>query len=243
MRVAPILFMMPLLSSRNLPNLMKAGLALVVSLVLWPVVNVGIGLFPSEPFSFCFYMISEFMIGFVLGLSIRLIFGGLQLAGEFVGFQMGFAMANVIDPQSGMDTTLIAQFHYLLGLLIFLSIDGHHWFFRALVQSFHLLSPGDFFLQEGLYRHILELSGKIFIIAVKIAAPVMAILILVQIALGIVAKMVPQVNVLISGFPLTIGLGLIFLGLSMELLGPYLKGLLDESGKGLVYTLLPLMKR
>ena len=71
----------------------------------------------------------------------------------------------------------------------------------------------------------------------------MAILILVQIALGILAKMVPQVNVLISGFPLTIGLGLIFLGLSMELLGPYLKDLLDESGKGLVYTLLPLMKR
>jgi flagellar biosynthetic protein FliR len=188
-------------------------------------------------------MISEFMIGLLLGLSIRLIFGAIELAGEFVGFQMGFAMANIIDPQSGLDTTLLAQFYYLLGLLIFLSIDGHHWFFRALVQSFHLLSPGEFYPQEGLYIHLLNLSGRMFLIAFKIVAPVTAILFLIQLTLGIVARMVPQVNILISSFPLTISVGMIFLGLSMELLGPYLKTLLDESGKDLVMTLLPLMKR
>jgi len=243
MRVAPILFMMPPLNAGNLPNLLKAGLTLMVSLILLPVVKVETNLFPSEPLSFVFFMISEFMIGFLLGLSVRLIFAGIQLAGEIVGFQMGFAMANVVDPQSGMDTTLIAQFHYWLGLLIFLSVDGHHWFFKALAQSFHLLSPGDFGPQEGLYRHFLNLSGEMFLVAVKMVAPVMAILIFVQIALGVVARMVPQVNVLISGFPLAIGLGLIFLGLSMELLWPYLESLFDESSKGLVMTLLPLMKR
>jgi flagellar biosynthetic protein FliR len=243
MRVAPILFMMPLLSSRNLPHRLKAGLTLAVSFVLWPVVKVEPFLFPSGLFGFAFYMFSEFMIGFLLGLSIRLIFAGIQLAGEFIGFQMGFAMANVLDPQSGMDTTLMAQFHYLLGLLIFLSIDGHHWFFKALIQSFHLLSPGEFYLQKGLYQHFLNLSGKMFLIAIQIVAPVLAILILVQIALGLVSKMVPQVNILISSFPLTISLGLVFLGLSMELLYPYLENLFDESGRGLILTLLPLMKR
>jgi len=243
MRVAPILFMMPLLNTRTLPHLLKVGLTLAVSLVLWPIVKIEAPLFPAEPYGFGFFMISELMIGFVLGFSVRLIFTGIQLAGEFAGLQMGFAMANIIDPQSGMDTTLIAQFYYFTGLLIFLSIDGHHWFFRALVQSFDLLPPGEFHFREGLYQHLLNLSGRMFWIALKMVAPVMAILILIQIALGVVARMVPQVNILISSFPLTIGLGLIFLGLSLELLWPYLKDLLNESGRGLVMTLLPLMKR
>jgi flagellar biosynthetic protein FliR len=242
-RVSTVLFMMPVLNPSNLPVMVKVGLTLTVSLVLWPVVKWEASSLPSEPYAFGFFMISEFMIGFLLGLSIRLIFAAIQLAGEFAGFQMGFAMASIIDPQSGLDTTLLAQFYYLLGLLIFLSIDGHHWFFRALVQSFHLLSPGEFYPQERLYLHLLNLSGRMFLIAIEVVAPVTAILFLTQLVLGIVARMVPQVNILISSFPLTISLGLIFLGLSMEFLGPYLQTLFDESGKGLVMTLLPLMKR
>ena len=136
---------------------------------------------------------------------------------------MGFAMAHIVDPQSGMDTTVIAQLYYFLGLLIFLSIDGHHWFFKALVQSFHLLSPGELHLQEGLYRHLLNLSGKMFLIAIQDCRSRHGDPILIQIALGIVAKMVPQVNILITSFPLTIGLRLIFLGLSMDSCGPILK--------------------
>ena len=243
MRVAPILFMMPLFNARNLPNLLKVGLALTVSLVLWNVVKIEDSFFPSEPFGFAFLMISEFMIGFLLGLSISLIFAGIQLAGEFAATQMGLAMANIMDPQSGFSSTLIAQFYYLTALLLFLAIDGHHWFFRALAQSFHLLPPGTWVLREGLYQHLLGISGKMFLIALNIVAPVMAILILVQIALGLVARMVPQVNILMSSFPLTIGLGLVFLGLSLDLLQVYLKTLLEEAGKGLVMTLLPLMRQ
>jgi flagellar biosynthetic protein FliR len=152
-------------------------------------------------------------------------------------------MANIIDPQSGTNNTVIAEFYYLLSLIIFLSVDGHHWIFRALAQSFHVLSPGKIHFQEGLYRHILQLSGRLFVIGIKLSAPVLVILVLIQFALGVVARMVPQVNILISSFPLTIGLGLVFMGLSIELLWPYLKTLLDESGRGLVMTLLPLMKR
>jgi flagellar biosynthetic protein FliR len=243
MRVAPLLLMMPLFSGKNLPPLLKIGLVLSVSLVLWPVVRTGTSRIPSEPYSLGFFMIFEFMIGYSLALSVRLVFAGLQLAGEFAGIQMGLSMANIIDPQSGTDASLLSQFYYLLGLLIFLSIDGHHWFFRTLAQSFQILSPGEFHPREGLYQHLLGLSGKIFLIAIQLAAPVMAILILVQFALGVVARMVPQVNVLMSGFPLTIGLGLVFLMLSMDLLWPYVKSLLDQSGRELVTTLLPLMKR
>ena len=158
MRVAPILFMMPILNSTVLPNPLKVSLVLAVSLLLLPLVRVDVRFFPSDPYNFGFFMIAELMVGFILGLSVKLIFAGVQLAGEFVGYQMGLAMANILDPQSGMDTTLIAQFYYLLGLLIFLSIDGHHWFIRALFQSFSVLSPGEFHFKMGLYHHFLFLD-------------------------------------------------------------------------------------
>lgn len=226
-----------------MPNLLKISLMLAVSLLLLPLVKIDLRLFPSDPYQFGLFMIAELMVGFVLGLSINLIFAGIQLAGELAGYQMGLAMATILDPQSGMDTTLIAQFYYLLGLLIFLSIDGHHWFFRALFQSFSVLSPGEFHLKMGLYHHFLKLSAKMFIIAIKMIAPIMAVLIFTQIALGMIAKMVPQLNVLMTSFPLTICLGLIFLGLSIELLIPLLKYLFEEASRGLVDTMLPLIGR
>ena len=243
MRVSPILFMMPLFNARNLPNFLKVGLALTVSLVLWPVVQLDASHFPTDPYGFGFFLVAELMIGFILGLSVQLVFGGLQLAGELAGVQMGLSMASIVDPQSGGDSNVIAQFHYLFGLLIFLSIDGHHWFFRALIRSFQLLSPGEFLPKAGLYRHLLGLSGKMFLIAFQVAAPVTAVLFFIQIALGILARAVPQVNILMSSFPLTISLGLVFLGLSLDLLWPYLKNLFEESGQGLVLILLPLMKQ
>ncbi len=243
MRVAFILFMMPLLGAINVPVLAKAGLTLTVSLILLPVVQIHPALFPSEPLHFLFLMIFECLIGFILGLSIKILFASVQLAGEFAGFQMGLAMAQIVDPQSGVDATLMAQFYYFLSLLIFLSVNGHHWFFKAVVQSFRLLPPGGLDLHEGLYRYFVSLSGKMFLIGIKISAPVMAILILTQVAMGIIAKMVPQMNMLMTSFPLTIGLGMIFIGLSLELLVPYLSGFFDESGKGMVMTLIPLMAR
>ena len=156
---------------------------------------------------------------------------------------MGLSMAQIVDPSSGVDATLAAQLYYFIALLVFLSINGHHWFFKAIVQSFRLLPPGGLELHDGLYRYFLSLSGKMFLIGIKIAAPVTAILILTQVAMGVVAKMVPQVNILITSFPVTIGLGMIFVGLSLELLVPYLRTLFDESGKGMIDVLIPLMAR
>ncbi len=243
MRVAPVIFLMPLFHSRNIPIRVKAGLTLIISLVLLPTVKIGPEAFPSEPLSFILFVLLEMMIGFLLGFSVRLTFAGLQLAGELAGFQMGFGMARVMDPQSGSESTVVTEFYYLIGLLLFLAADGHHWFFKALAQSLHVLGPGEFQLQAGLMDLLIRLSGRMFVLAIQIVAPIMAVMFLLQIALGIVSRMIPQVNVLMSSFPLTIGLGLLFVGLSIELLWPMLENLMGESGKGLVTHLLPLMKR
>jgi flagellar biosynthetic protein FliR len=243
MRVSPILFMMPVFSSRSLPPLLKAGLALTVSLILLPLVQLDPRLLPSEPIQFGILMAAELMIGLILGLSVKIIFTGIQMSGELAGFQMGLSLASVMDPQSEVNAPILSQFFYLVSLVVFLAVDGHHWFFRALYQSFLLLAPGEIHLQEGLYRHFLGLLTSLFVVAIKIAAPVIAVLIFTQIGLGILAKAVPQINIIITSFPLTLGIGLLFLALSIELILPYLKNLFQQTGRELVFTLLPLMQR
>ncbi|MBI5584054.1 MAG: flagellar biosynthetic protein FliR [Deltaproteobacteria bacterium] len=242
-RVASILFLMPLLGTRYVPLLVKVGLALVCSLIILPLVAVEVQGALFEPAGFVFYLLAELMIGLSLGLSIKLIFSGIQLAGEFIGYQMGLAMASLVDPQSGVNTTVVAEFNYLAGLLLFLSLDGHHWFFRALVESFREIVPGGMQLKSGLYLYFLQVSGKMFVVAVKLAAPVTAIVLFSQIALGLTARMVPQINLLMASFPLTIGLGLLFWMFSLDLFAPYLQSLFDEAGREMVHTLLPLIGR
>lgn len=242
-RVASILFLMPLLGTRYVPMMIKVGLALVISLTLVPLVRVEVRGALFDPVGFVFYLTAELMIGLILGLAIKLIFAGIQLAGEFMGYQMGLAMASLFDPQSGMNSTVVAEFNYLLGLLLFFSIDGHHWFFKTLLESFREISPGGLQLKAGLFQYVVQLSGKMFVIAVKLVAPVTAIVLFTQIALGLTAKLVPQINLLMASFPLTIGLGLLFWMLSLELFAPYLKSLFDETGREMVGTVLPLIGR
>jgi flagellar biosynthetic protein FliR len=243
MRVSPILFMMPILNSRDIPSMLKIGLTLTVGLILLPVVKIDPRFLPQEPFQFGSLMIAELMIGFILSLSVQVIFAGIQLGGQLVSFEMGFSMASVVDPQSGVSTPVISQFIYFMAILIFLAMDAHHWFFRAVYQSFLLLAPGEIHLRAGLYSHLLNLVGNLFVIAVKLASPVLAVMMFIKIAMGILAKAAPQVNILMASFPLTIGIGLLFLALSIELLLAYFEGLFQAAGKGLVFTLLPLMQR
>jgi flagellar biosynthesis protein FliR len=242
-RVAAVLFLMPILGTRYVPTLLKIGLALVVSLILLPLVQVEQPPALFEPVGFAGYLIAELMIGLILGLTIKLIFAGIQMAGEFMGYQMGLAMASLFDPQSGVNNTVTAEFNYLVALLFFLALDGHHWFFRALVESFREVGPGAIQARAGLYEYLLQLSGKMFVIAIKLVAPILAIVLFVHMALGLTAKMVPQINLLMASFPLTIGLGLLFLALSIELFAPYYQSLFEETGRGMVKTVLPLLGR
>lgn len=242
MRVAPIVFLMPLFQSRNVPHRVKALMTLIFSLVLFPVARMEGAPFPSEPLGFGLLILFETAIGFLLGLSVRLVFAALQLAGEIAGVQMGFGMARVMDPQFGTESTVVTEFYFLLGLLLFLSVDGHHWFFKALAQSFQLIRPGNIHLREGLFDLFLRLSGRMFVLAIQIVAPILTILLLVKMALGVVARVIPQVNLLMTSFPLTIGLGLIMMVLSLDLFWSSLGKLMEETGRGLITTLLPLMK-
>lgn len=217
-RVGVILFLFPIFGTQVLPGLVKTGLALVISLGLYTVVTIDPLLFPNSLAGFLIFMVSELIVGAVLGLSVRLFFTAIQLAGQLVSFQMGFAMINVIDPQSGGQVSILDQIAYWVVLLVFLLLGGHHIMIYAISESFQMIDVGTVSLQKELMEKFLTLSADIFIISLKIGAPGMVALLFVSTAFGLSAKFSPQMNILIAAFPVNIVVGLFFFGISLQVI-------------------------
>jgi len=233
-RVTAILMSLPIFSGNNVPNMFKAGLSLAVAFVLYPVIDLA---FLPEMDGWIFLTLgvaSEVLLGVGVGLAIRLIMAGIQMAGQVSGYQMGLAIANIMDPATSMQTPVLAQAFNLLAMLIFLSINAHHWFFRALVESFAVLPPFQFALSASFIAYLMAMAGNMFVIALKIGAPVIVVLILTSVSFGLMARTVPQMNIFIVAMPLKIVVGLLFIVFSLPYLQPYLQKLFDDFGAGLV---------
>ena len=216
-RTSIILFMFPIFGTSLLPNLAKAGLALMISIFLFPVVQPDPRLFPQSLLSGVHLILSELVLGLVIGLTVRLLFAAVQLGGQLVGFQMGFAIANVLDPE-GVQGSILAQMGYWIAVLVFLLLNGHHILLNTLAESFSVIEVGSMGFRQGLFHKILEVSGDMFAMAIKLGAPAIAVLLFTSAAFGIIAKVVPQMHILIVAFPLKIMVGLFFFGLSLEIL-------------------------
>ena len=234
LRVTAILMSLPIFSGNNVPNMFKAGLALAVALVLYPVIDLA-ALPEMDGWLFLTVGVaSEVLLGLGVGLAIRLMMAGIQMAGQVAGYQMGLAIANIMDPATSMQTPVLAQAFNLLAMLIFLSINAHHWFFRALVESFAVLPPFTFGVSASFIAYLMAMAGNMFVIALKIGAPVIVVLILTSVSFGLMARTVPQMNIFIVAMPLKIIVGLLFIVFSLPYLQPYLRELFDDFGAGLV---------
>lgn len=240
LRVTAIVMSLPIFSGNNVPNMFKAGLSIAVALALFPVIDLTV---LPEMTGWIFLTLgvtSEVLLGLSVGLAIRLIMAGIQMAGQVSGYQMGLAIANIMDPATSMQTPILAQAFNLMAMLIFLAIDAHHWFFRALADSFAIIPPFEFVLSDSFIGYLMEMAGTMFIIALKIGAPVIVVLILTSVSFGLMARTVPQMNIFIVAMPLKIVVGLLFVVFSLPYLQPYLRELFDGFGAGLV-PLLRLM--
>ncbi|MBT7259943.1 MAG: flagellar biosynthetic protein FliR [Desulfobacula sp.] len=213
LRVTAIVSTMPILGNRRIPVRVKGGLSLLITYLLYPFIEFQTP--PSDILMLALRMAGEIMVGITLGLAGRLIFAGVQLAGQIAGFQMGFAIVNVFDPITSTQVSIIAQFYYLLAMLIFLAVDGHHLFIYSIAESYRIVPPFDFHFSGELTQSIVELSKSIFIVAIKAGALVMTVLLMISIGFGMIARTVPQINILIVGFPIKIAVGLIGIGLAL----------------------------
>lgn len=240
LRIGAILMTMPVFESRSIPLFLKLALAFTASITLFHLLKLQPVLMSPNLFSFSMGVVGEILIGVVIGFSVKLIFAGIQLAGQLAGYQMGLAIANVMDPQDNQQIPLLAQFNNLVALLLFITINAHHWFIRALTESYRLIPPMNMHLGSSVMELIVQLAGNMFIIAIQVGAPVIAALLLTSVAFGLVARTVPQMNVFIVAIPLKIGVGLLFLGFSLPYFSAYLKKIFNGMGQT-IFSLLKAM--
>jgi flagellar biosynthetic protein FliR len=226
LRTGAFLMALPLVNAPSVPVFFRIGLTFVVSLLLFPVLNLGPLPVLADAFSLAIAAAGEILLGVLAGMSIRLVFEGVQLAGQLMGYQMGMAIAEVIDPATEDQVALLAQFISLMATLIFLIINGHHGFIRTLVQSYELVPPLGFHVNGPVLEGMVRLSAEMFIIGLKAGAPVVVALMLATVAFGLVARAVPQMNIFMVSMPLSIAVGLIFLGLSLPNMSGYITDLL-----------------
>ena len=228
-RVGGLFMVAPILGSRTAPVRVRAAVAFFLATAI--AVDAGpIRLFAA--------LSLEVAIGFTVGTVAQFVFGGVQMAGQLAGIQMGVGLSNLIDPQTQEHVTALAQWQNLLALLVFLAVDGHHLLIRAIAESFTLVPIGGGFpTTDGLGR-VLVLAGSIFVIALRVAAPIIVMLLLINGAMAVLAKLIPQLNVFVVSFPLHVGVGLLMLAASQ----PFTVRLLETSFAEMSTTLAGIMR-
>lgn len=212
MRISVVVFMLPVFETAWLPGQIKASLAIIMSLALWPALSVSGVTMPSHPFAIVLLLLGELILGLVLGFSVRCFFAGIQSGGEILAMQMGFSMITLADPLSGNNTGLIAHFLYMVATLVFLALNGHLVMLQAFAYTFKVMPAGSLMLGENIMLQMIELVGMIFVFAVRVAAPVMSVLLLCEVALGLMNRAASQIPVMEIGFPLKISIGFFFIG-------------------------------
>lgn len=222
-----LFFLFPVFNVPYVPVKVRILLSLILALSLVPVIKIDHldNLKIYQIFSMVFL---DFVLIFTVCLVFRVILAGIQIGGEFVGYQMGFGITQTIDPLSGFSLPLISQFVYLIFLLIFFSFDFHHYLIAFIYYSFEKIPPGSFSLDPKLGIFIIKKSKMMFELGIRFLAPLMVLMILVYIGLAITSRLLPQINILFVSFPLTVGIGLIFLGLILTLLPRIVKPVLTD---------------
>ncbi len=235
LRAGIVLNMLPFIGSTSLPHQFRIGLAVAVALVLTPVVDVQVA-----KSAIPLVVVREVMFAMIFGLAARFVFFAVDMAGQVMSNATGLSMAAIINPEIGQ-TTEISQLYSIIATLLFFAIDAHHDLITIFVRSYELAPLGTINMQ-GIMTAGVSFTTSIFIIALKISAPVVIIMLITNIILGFVSKAAPQMNVFFVGYPLYLFLGFLTMFLSLPVfvfvMGRYFKGIPDEMGRVLL-----LMKR
>lgn len=194
-------------------------------------------------YRFLAMLISETALGLLLSLVVTFIFGAFQLAGFLQGFQMGYTVANVVDPLSQEQVSVLGQLLFFMGMLIFLAMDGHHLALRGLVESVRVVPPGSLALTGPAVDLLVRMLQGTFVAGLQIALPVVGTIFLVDLGLGVMARAVPQMNVFMVGLPLKASVGLIILILSFVMTGAIMELYMQQALDDWYWGLLPLLTR
>jgi flagellar biosynthetic protein FliR len=215
-RMSGLFVIAPIFSRTNIPRSLKIGFSFMLALILVNTISIQ-NIAISNIYEFAALVLREFIVGIALGYVSYTIFTAIYVAGELIDMQIGFGIVNVIDPISNIQVSITSTFYFIMCMLIFLLCKGHHILIRALFSSYEYIPLGQAVFGPELQSRVLEVFGGIFIIAFKIAAPILSAILITDVALGIISKTVPQLHVFVVGMPLKIMIGLTVLVITMPL--------------------------
>jgi flagellar biosynthetic protein FliR len=213
LRVAGVMSFAPFLGSLSVPARIKAALTLALTALLFSVVPAPHA--ALEPLAWTRFVLSEAVLGLMLGLCLLFVFEAAQLAGQIAGFQIGFSLVNIIDPQTQVDTPVLSIFHQLVALLLFLGLNVHHWILRGLVNSFTLVPVGSVRFSPGAAGVLLHAAGSMWMVGVQIAAPILLVTLLMDVTVGFLSKASPQLPALFFSIPLKNSTGILVLSVAV----------------------------
>jgi len=227
-RVLALFTAAPVFSQRAIPMRAKVGLAFLVAvcaqatLVGQPVVSI------NSPQALG-TLVQQVVVGLAIGFAVRLVFAALEIAGELIGLQMGLNFASFFDPASNAQISAISRFFMQIGTLVFIVINGHLLLLMAVVKSFDAFPVDGNFMQALAQMRIHEMGSAVFASAFWIALPMIAMLLFVNLALGIISRVAPQMNIYAVGFPVTLTVGLIGIVATLPMLEQPLMALLQRA--------------
>jgi len=235
-RIGGIVAAFPMLGGRTVPHQIKIALVVMLGIALSPLIRLP--QLSQDVFELTAGLASELLIGLVIGLAVRLVFGALEIAGELLGVQMGFGAVQLLDPMTAQHSSVMSEYFRIVAMLVFLSLNAHMVVVAAIVSSYETIPPFGARISSALGEEVLQLSQHMFVVALQLSAPVLVVMILINILLAMLGRAVVQINVFVLSFPITILGGLLVLGLAL----PYTVSLFEREFIGLHDTIERLMR-
>ncbi|MFN0150868.1 MAG: flagellar biosynthetic protein FliR [bacterium] len=214
-RLSAFLMAAPVFSNRTIPIRIRVLSGLVFAFTFLPLVPPLAAADTLTPLGLAIMIANEALLGVILGFVASALLFAVQIGGELLGLQIGFGVGSIIDPGTESQSVVTTEFLYLLCLLVFLTLNGHHLLFRAFAATLERAPLGEFRLTAPMIDMLARELSTIFAAAFRVGAPVMAFLFVTSVALGIISRTMPQMNVFVLGFPIKILGSLVVLLISL----------------------------
>lgn len=226
-RITAFLVASPLFSLKNIPITLKIALGLGLAVIVFPQVELKNEIFSGGLVEYGAMVICETITGLTAGMAASFLFAALRVGGQLLDIQIGFAAAQLFDPLSSESNTLVAQLFHIIGVVLLFSLDAHHQLIMGLIRSFDFVSLGSFAVSGMILKKLFQVFLLMVDYGLRIALPVMIVLILFDLSLGLISKAVPQFNILMVGFPLKICAGIFVTALMIPVLGTMVGSLFE----------------
>jgi len=227
-RILALIASAPILGNPSIPVKVKLGLAVMITILVLPLVEKSLPQIDPTSGIGLVILLQQVLIGVAIGFVMRVVFVAVEMAGELIGLQMGLGFAVFFDPQNSGQIDIIGRFLGVIASLAFLAMDGHLMMIALISQSFSTVPIGSAVITDVTFTTLANWGGEIFKSGLQLSLPVLTALLITNLALGILTRVAPQLNIFAVGFPLTLAIGLFVLGLSMPFYAPILEYLVQD---------------